>query len=356
MMNGEIKNIKPLSGQMPSPKTLGGDIGGKIINIGEDGATFVPNMSENGILSWTNNKNLENPPPVNIKGKDGKDGKDGTNGKDGINGIDGKDGAPGKDGIDGKDGFSPIVSVTDIEGGHKVTIADKEGEKTFDVMDGKDGQGGGGVTSWNDLTDKPFGEELTEGIITFDGDYSKHEYVDVGDDCFCVRISDKVMSKDEVVGSTVRYVYLGRTADYLLSESDVISFEESGMTGVEGFVANVLWERPNGTKFSANGVISIGGDFTIVQSIGLPFTKEGTYFMVRPYEYYVESLSCLTGLVETTKILDEKYLPESVVLESELNSALSDAYNAVLGLGYQTEEQVTALINNALGVIENARY
>lgn len=39
----------------------------------------------------------------------------------------------------GGDGFSPIVNVTPIDGGHKVSITDKNGEKTFDVMDGKDG-------------------------------------------------------------------------------------------------------------------------------------------------------------------------------------------------------------------------
>lgn len=39
--------------------------------VGEDGATFIPNVSEDGIISWTNDKELENPDPVNIKGEDG---------------------------------------------------------------------------------------------------------------------------------------------------------------------------------------------------------------------------------------------------------------------------------------------
>lgn len=33
------------------------------------------------------------------------------------------------------DGFSPTVSVADISGGHRVTITDAEGPKSFDVMD-----------------------------------------------------------------------------------------------------------------------------------------------------------------------------------------------------------------------------
>lgn len=38
---------------------------------GENGATYTPSISEDGILSWTNDKNLPNPEPVNIKGQDG---------------------------------------------------------------------------------------------------------------------------------------------------------------------------------------------------------------------------------------------------------------------------------------------
>lgn len=43
----------------------------------------------------------------------------------------------------GNDGFSPVVEVEAIEGGNRVTITDKDGEKSFDVMDGKDGENGG---------------------------------------------------------------------------------------------------------------------------------------------------------------------------------------------------------------------
>jgi hypothetical protein len=39
-----------------------------------DGATFVPNVSTEGIISWDNNKGLKNPLPVNIKGPKGNDG------------------------------------------------------------------------------------------------------------------------------------------------------------------------------------------------------------------------------------------------------------------------------------------
>lgn len=38
---------------------------------GENGATYTPSISEEGILSWTNDKNLPNPEPINVKGQDG---------------------------------------------------------------------------------------------------------------------------------------------------------------------------------------------------------------------------------------------------------------------------------------------
>lgn len=42
----------------------------------------------------------------------------------------------------GSDGFSPIVTVTTITGGHRISIQDKTHTATFDVMDGTDGNDG----------------------------------------------------------------------------------------------------------------------------------------------------------------------------------------------------------------------
>lgn len=60
---------------------MDGESGATPGESGEDGATFTPSVSSDGILSWTNNKDLPNPAPVNIKGAPGADGKDG---KDGV--------------------------------------------------------------------------------------------------------------------------------------------------------------------------------------------------------------------------------------------------------------------------------
>lgn len=50
---------------------------------GRDGATFTPAVGEDGTLSWTNDKGLENPSPVNIMGPAGADGAPGPQGPQG---------------------------------------------------------------------------------------------------------------------------------------------------------------------------------------------------------------------------------------------------------------------------------
>lgn len=47
---------------MGKTKTL--QIAGTI--VGKDGATFTPHVAEDGTLSWTNDKELENPASTNL--------------------------------------------------------------------------------------------------------------------------------------------------------------------------------------------------------------------------------------------------------------------------------------------------
>ena len=61
---------------------------------GRDGATFTPAVGEDGTLSWTNDKGLENPAPVNIMGPAGADG---------ATGPQGPQGEPGPAGVIGTD-------------------------------------------------------------------------------------------------------------------------------------------------------------------------------------------------------------------------------------------------------------
>lgn len=87
---------------------------------------------------------------VNLKGADGSPGSPGPQGLQGVPGPAGSQGprgftgATGSPGPAGRDGYSPAVTVTDITGGHRVTITDETHPlgQNFDVMDGVDGQDG----------------------------------------------------------------------------------------------------------------------------------------------------------------------------------------------------------------------
>ena len=74
--------------------------------------------------------------PQGPKGDTGETGATGPQGPKGDTGETGATGPQGPKGANGTDGVSPTVTVTDINGGHRVTITDATGTKTFDVMDG----------------------------------------------------------------------------------------------------------------------------------------------------------------------------------------------------------------------------
>lgn len=134
------------------------------------GPYFVPHLSADGVLSWTNTGNLPNPAPVDISGPPGSSVElrgpvpsvqdlpatassselwlvGAASPYDGwfYNGVQWANAGPvavGPPGPAGEDGVSPEISVTDITGGHRVTITDAGGTETFDVMDGEDGSPG----------------------------------------------------------------------------------------------------------------------------------------------------------------------------------------------------------------------
>lgn len=54
-------------------------------------------------------------------------------------GPQGEKGIQGEKGTDGTDGVSPDVTITEIEGGHTITITDANGTQSFNVLNGADG-------------------------------------------------------------------------------------------------------------------------------------------------------------------------------------------------------------------------
>ena len=88
---------------------------------GDTGPYYTPTVSAAGVVSWTNNGGLPNPSSVDIKGPAGSPG------------------------------VSPEVTITEISGGHRVTITDEDHPdgQSFDVMDGTGGGGGTGPSPYS---------------------------------------------------------------------------------------------------------------------------------------------------------------------------------------------------------------
>lgn len=70
----------------------------------------------------------------------------------------------GSGGGTGANGYSPTVKVTEIEGGHRITITDIKGKSTIDVMDGIDGAAGSSVTVKSVSTST---EDGGSNVVTF---------------------------------------------------------------------------------------------------------------------------------------------------------------------------------------------
>ena len=95
--NGEIHPVKPYGTVLPSVDSIvkviipqgNQALSWFFINEGGgtgDGTTFIPSVSEEGIISWTNDGGLPNPEPVNIKGPQGDTGSQGPTGPQGSTG------------------------------------------------------------------------------------------------------------------------------------------------------------------------------------------------------------------------------------------------------------------------------
>ena len=108
-----------------------------VLHDGQNGATFTPFVSSDGIISWTNDRELPNPAPVNIKGEKGDKGEQGERGMQGIQGIQGERGADGAKGDKGEKGDRGEQGIQGIQG-----IPGEKGDKGDTGVAGKNGTNG----------------------------------------------------------------------------------------------------------------------------------------------------------------------------------------------------------------------
>ena len=99
--------------------------------------------------------------------------------KGGVTSVNGQTGDVTITATNGKDGVSPSISISAITGGHRVTITDANGTKTFDVMDGADGNSASitvdsefSETSENPVQNKVITAAMKEALEVFAEVYS----------------------------------------------------------------------------------------------------------------------------------------------------------------------------------------
>ena len=158
--------------------------------------------------------------------------------------FDGADGAPGKDGQDGqpgKDGTSPVVSVSAITGGHRITITDVNGTKTVDVMDGSDGKNGADGKPGADGSPGQDGRDGSDGVGIQSVVQTTTSTADGGDNVFTVTLTN---------GTSATFtVKNGRTGSTGAPGAD-------GSPGKNGTSATHSWNGTVLTITSASGTSS----------------------------------------------------------------------------------------------------
>jgi hypothetical protein len=125
-------------------------------NYSENVNVFVPSVSSDGVLSWTNRAGLANPASVNIKGDKGDKGDTGAQG---IQGVKGDKGDKGDTGATGAPGAAATIRIGNVYTGAPGTNASVSNSGTstnavlnFTIPRGNQGADGG-VTVDAELSD-----------------------------------------------------------------------------------------------------------------------------------------------------------------------------------------------------------
>lgn len=195
-LTDSIESVKTIIGKLSSLKTSNktsivlsiNELFDMISNseiVGEKGDTFIPSVSQEGVISWTNDGGRPNPDPVNIKGPIGNTGPQGPKGETGEQGPQGLKGDPGVDGQNGADGITPHIGdngnwfIGDNDTG-KPSRGEKgetgatgpkgpEGPQGLQGPAGKDGQSFKIVGSVNAVGDLPEPSTVEAGTAYFVG-------------------------------------------------------------------------------------------------------------------------------------------------------------------------------------------
>ena len=326
---------------------------------GKNGATFIPAVSPDGVISWTNDKNLPNPKPMNIKGKDGADGYtpvkgvdyfDGKDGEDGKNGIDGKDGADGYtpvkgvDYFDGKDGESITITrsetATLTDGSKRTNVTFSDGSKVsiFGGTKGEDGERGAGILK---VTTSPSSYNFNIDGVTTSYRIAK-SYVTTESGITNVLVGDTILYSYylyKVVLVDTSYVYLGTRTTI------------RGATGAAGS-AGAAGERGTGIlpiTTEPKSSLLVVGNFTstyniplstVLSQAGVTKVLVGDILEYGSYHYTV-------GYVDTSKV----YSNTRKSIKGDPGADGTNGYTPQKGTDYYTEEDKAEMVQSVLAAL-----
>lgn len=172
-----------------------------------------------------------------------------------------------------------------------------------------DNIGGGGVSSWNDLTDKPFGEKPPLFDIRWDGKTEGHEVVTEFNQ---VKVDDFVLlNPNELIGAKVTFV------DY-----------HDGHEEVEEVTADVMEDYGGAIGLYGGAVIFIYDVDAFASESGIPsgVLSNGVWFGISE-SFYISALTAPTKV----KKLDSKYLPTlKIYLDSNGNYTSNMTYDEII--------------------------
>ena len=138
--------------------------------VGQSGATFYPDVSADGTISWTNDRGLPNPNPVNIKGEKGDKGDKGDRGEQGIQGLKGETGEQGEKGTDGTSAThrwsGTTLYITSASGTSSANLKGEKGDPGTNGKDGTNGTNGkDGVDGYTPVKGKDYFTETDKAEI-----------------------------------------------------------------------------------------------------------------------------------------------------------------------------------------------
>lgn len=178
-----------------------------------------------------------------------------------------------------------------------------------------DNIGGGGVSSWNDLTDKPFGETTTtSNTLTWDGDMSNRILVDPlgsGQKLFCHISSDTPTIDDFSNGASVKYPS-GAVLNF--TKSQIVQVQHGALTE-SNFNFAIIPNDNTTVMIPMNGV-----------TLTIKFPVKGVYLGITVGYGYVQEFTINGYKFAETKIdtLNSKYLPESNIVFNIDNYTLNN--------------------------------